>query len=397
MIASSEGQGTSTNDRNGAHGPRRWGTDRGNVHIPLVDLAWQHQQIESEVWAGWERVVHRGDFILGEAVCSFEEAFASFSEVPHCVGVANGTDALEIALRCIGVGPGDEVILPANTFVATASAVLRAGADVVLADVDPATLLVDPAAVAAAIGPRTAAVIPVHLHGQMAPTDAVCALAERAGLAVLEDAAQSQGARQRGRTSGSLGLVAATSFYPGKNLGAYGDAGAVLTGDDEIARTARAMRDHGSLVKYEHPERGFNSRLDTLQAVVLLAKLSRLADWNRMRQDAARRYGELLATVPGVTLPVTAEGNEHVWHLFVVQVDQRDRVLAELHAGGIGAGIHYRDPVHLQGAFSHLGKGAGSFPVAETAARRILSLPIFPGMTVEQQETVADTLRRALP
>lgn len=366
------------------------------MRIPLVDLAWQHAHVAAEVAAGWERVVTRGDFILGEDVRAFEEEFAAFSGTAHCVGLANGTDAIELALRALGVGPGDEVVVPANTFVATASAVLRAGADVVLADVDPATLLLDPEALAAVVGPRTRAVVPVHLYGQMAPMDAVGAVAARAGAAVVEDAAQSQGARQEGRPSGSVGRVAATSFYPGKNLGAYGDAGAVVTGDGEVARTVRALRDHGSTVKYEHPERGFNSRLDTLQAVVLRAKLARLEEWNRLRSAAAGRYGELLAGVDGVTLPVVAAGNDHVWHLYVVQVDDRDRVLGDLQAAGIGAGLHYRRPVHLHGAFAHLGKGEGSFPVAEAAAARILTLPIFPGISAEQQEYVAAALAAAV-
>ena len=361
-----------------------------------MDLAWQHAQIADEVWAGWGRVVSAGDFILGQDVRSFEEEFAAFSGVDHCVGVANGTDALELALRAIGVGPGDEVVVPANTFVATASAVVRAGADVVLADVDPVTLLLDPDGLAAAGGPRTRAVVPVHLYGQMAPMDGITAVADRAGIAVVEDAAQSQGARQGGRPSGSVGLVAATSFYPGKNLGAYGDAGAVVTGDAAVDRAVRAMRDHGSRVKYEHPERGFNSRLDTLQAVVLRAKLARLDGWNALRREAAGRYGALLASVPGVEAPAVGAGNEHVWHLYVVQVDERDRVLAELQADGIGAGIHYKHPVHQHGAFAHLGKGPGSFPVAEAAAGRILSLPLFPGITAEQQEAVVGALARAL-
>ncbi|MGH9154550.1 MAG: DegT/DnrJ/EryC1/StrS family aminotransferase, partial [Acidimicrobiales bacterium] len=328
----------------------------------MVNLDWQHRVVADEVSAGWQKVLSQGDFIL---------EFARFSSVAHCVGVANGTDALEIALRALEVGPGDEVIVPANTFIATASAVVRAGADVVLADVDPVTLLVDPAAVGAAVGPRTAALIPVHLYGQMAPMPALEKVASRAGVPMVEDAAQSQGASQAGRASGSIGAAAGTSFYPGKNLGAYGDAGAVLTGDADVARRVRAIRDHGSSRKYEHDERGFNSRLDTLQAVVLRAKLRHLAAWNDHRREAAQRYEALLQAVPGVTTPGVGEGNEHVWHLYVVQVPDRDRVLAELQGKGIGAGIHYPKPVHLHGAFASLGLGRGTFPVAEAAAGRI--------------------------
>ena len=282
------------------------------------------------------------------------------------------------------------MIVPANTFIATAEAVVRAGANVVLADVT-ADHLIDPASVAEHLTDRTAAVFGVHLYGQMAP---MAALAEVVGpdVLLLEDAAQSQGARQDGRRAGSIGRAAGTSFYPGKNLGAYGDGGAVLTSSDDVAARLRALRNHGGERRYEHREIGTNSRLDTLQAVVLSAKLAVLDSWNDERRAAATLYGELLADVPGLSLPHVAPGNEHVWHLYVVEVDARDELLADLNGAGIGAGIHYPAPVHLLPAFAYLGHGPGDFPVAEAAGPRILSLPIYPGITPAQQARVADVV-----
>jgi len=362
------------------------------AEIPLVDLQVQHRQVADDVARGFARVVESGCFILGPEVEAFEAAFARFTEVRHCVGVANGTDALEIALRAAGIGAGDEVIVPVNSFIATALAVARAGAVPVLVDCDPDHLLIDVAAVRRRIGPRTRAIIPVHLYGQMAPVEEVASL----GAVLIEDAAQAHGATREGRPPGAVGLAAATSFYPGKNLGAYGDAGAILTNDDAVARRARALRNYGSDAKYVHPETGFNSRLDPLQAVVLSAKLAHLARWNTERREAARRYDALLAGLPGVTLPAVLPGNEPVWHLYVVRVPRRDDVLARLRAAGIEAGVHYPMPIHLQGAFRALGHRRGDFPVAEAAAERVLSLPLYPGITPAQQERVADALRAAL-
>jgi dTDP-4-amino-4,6-dideoxygalactose transaminase len=368
------------------------------THIPLVDLGAQHRQIADEVARGFARVFEKTAFILGEDVKRFEDAFAAFTGAKHCIGVGNGTDALELALRAAGVGPGDEVIIPTNTFVATPLAAARAGATPVFVDCDPETYLLDTDQVAAKIGPRTRAIMPVDLYGQVAPMEPLARLVEQHGLKVIEDAAQAQGARRHGRGAGTFGDAAGTSFYPGKNLGAYGDAGAVLTGSDELAAKVRALRNYGSAVKYHHPETGFNSRLDTLQAVVLLAKLARLAAWNQARREAAARYDRLLAeaALPGVTTPRTLEGNEPVFHLYVVRVPRRDKVLKQLNAEGIGAGIHYPVPCHLQGAFRHLGLGPGAFPVAEKAAGEILSLPMYGEITPEQQERVVDALRRAL-
>lgn len=370
------------------------------ITIPLVDLAAQHGEVADEVAAGFAEVIASTAFVGGPQVGRFEAEFAAFSEVAHCIGVANGTDAIELALRALGVGPGDECILPANTFIATAEAIARTGATPVPVECTADTALIDVDAVAAAIGPRTRAVLPVHLYGQAAPVELIRPLAQRVGAVVLEDAAQAQGARRHGVRVGALGQVAATSFYPGKNLGAYGDAGAVLTSDGAVAARLRLLRAHGSPRKYEHTELGFNSRLDTLQAVVLSAKLRRLEGWNAARRAAARRYDELLAGLPGVVRPVVAAGNEPVWHLYVIRVSAgpktRDRVLAELTAAGIGAGIHYPNPLHLTGAFAYLGYRPGDFPVAEQTAGEVLSLPLFPEITPAQQNRVVDVLSGAL-
>jgi dTDP-4-amino-4,6-dideoxygalactose transaminase len=365
--------------------------------IPLVDLGAQHAAVAQEVALGWQEVLAHTAFIGGPQVAAFEREFAAFTRTRHCIGVANGTDAIEIALRALGVRPGDECILPANTFVATAEAVWRAGATVVLVDcADDGTYLMDTGAVEAAATERTRAIIPVHLYGQAAPVERLLPLADRLGAWVVEDAAQAQGARRHDKSAGGLGHAASTSFYPGKNLGAYGDAGAVLTNSDDLAERMRTMRDHGSRRKYEHEMIGVNSRLDTLQAVVLSAKLSRLAGWNAARRQAAARYDTLLAGAENVVLPRTLAGNEHIWHLYVVRVRDRDRVLKELHAAGIGAGIHYPVPVHLTPAFAGLGYPEGRFPVAERAAGELLSLPIFAEITASQQERVASVLTAAL-
>ncbi len=366
------------------------------MNIPLVDLASQHAEIADELRPALERVFATTAFVGGPDVTAFEQAYAAYVESAHCVGVANGTDALELALRALDVGPGDEVVLPANTFIATAEAVSNVGATPVLVDVDEDHLLIDPALVERAITDRTKAIVPVHLFGQTAFVEQLEQLAAAAGVPIVEDAAQAQGARRRGRAAGSLGVLAATSFYPGKNLGAAGDAGAVTTDDPELADRVRITAAHGSPSKYVHDVVGRNSRLDAVQAVYLSAKLTRLEKWNQLRRDAAARYDELLAPLEQVRRPQSARGNDDVWHLYVVRVDDRDRVLAALAADGIGVGIHYPTPVHLTGAYAHLGLGAGSFPVAEEAARRILSLPMFPHLRIDQQERVADALGKAL-
>ncbi|WP_369230566.1 DegT/DnrJ/EryC1/StrS family aminotransferase [Streptomyces sp. R21] len=367
--------------------------------IPLVDLKAAHEEVADEVRAGFDRVLANTAFVGGDEVRQFEREYAQFGGVAHCVGVANGTDAVELALRVSGAGPGDEVVIPANTFIATAGAVARTGARPVLADCLPDSHLLDPQAALDAVGPDTRAVVPVHLYGQLAEVTGLAGqLPDR--VRVVEDAAQCQGATHDGRSPGSGG-IAATSFYPGKNLGAYGDAGAVLTDDEELAGLVRAIANHGGVAKYRHDVPGFNSRLDGLQAVVLRAKLARLADGNAARRAAAAHYDTLLADLAAagrVVLPTTADGNVHVWHLYVVQVAgaDRDDIVGKLNAEGIGAGVHYPAPVHLTPAYRHLGHTRGDFPNAERAAERILSLPLFPQITPDQQQRVVDVFADAL-
>ncbi|KAA9135536.1 DegT/DnrJ/EryC1/StrS family aminotransferase [Microbacterium caowuchunii] len=366
------------------------------VTVPFLDLAAQQAEVFDAVSARWQSLLRTAAFIGGAEVDAFEREYAAYIGVDHVVGVANGTDALELAYRGVGVRPGDEVIMPANTFVATAEAASRIGAIPVFVDVDEEHLLISPTAVARAITPRTRAIVPVHLFGQTAPLAALLEIGQDRGIPIVEDAAQAQGARSAAGRAGSLGTVAATSFYPGKNLGGAGDGGAVLTDDPEIAAQVRVIASHGSSVKYVHERVGINSRLDAIQAVVLREKLPRLDAWNRARQRAADRYADLLGDIPGVRIPRAVPGNEDVWHLYVVRVPARSAVVAELDAAGIGVGIHYPTPVHLTAAYRHLGYTPGSFAVAEGAARHILSLPIYPHLSGAQQEYVADVLRTAV-
>ena len=362
----------------------------GATQVPLMDLQIQNREVEDQALRAISEVLQAGSFILGPQVDRFEEEYAAFCSVDHCVGVANGTDAVELALRAAGVGPGDEVIVPANTFVATAEAVLHTGADLALVDCDD-DFLIDPAAVDLARTPRTRAVVGVDLYGQVAGFEAVREVVGQE-VVLVEDAAQSQGATRHGRPAGSFGQVSGTSFYPGKNLGAMGDAGAVTTSDSGIADRVRALRNHGGERRYEHVLVGSNSRLDSIQAAVLSLKLERLKEWNEQRAQAAETYSSLLADVAGVTTPRVIEGNTHVWHLYVIRVADRDRVLAGLHDAGVGAGLHYPVPIHLLPAFAHLGHGRGSFPVAEQMAGQIVSLPMYPGLTTAQIERVVEVL-----
>ena len=365
--------------------------------IPLVDLAAQHAAIAQEVASGWQEVLAATAFVGGPRIAAFEREYADFSGVRECAGVANGTDAIELALRACGVGPGDEVVLPANSFIATAEAVCRAGATPVLADcADDGSYLMDMAAAAAAVTPRTRAFLPVHLYGQLAPAELLTGVAASAGAVVIEDAAQAHGALRFGRGPGSFGHAAATSFYPGKNLGAYGDAGAVLTDRADVAAAVRLLRDHGSARKYEHDVVGVNSRMDALQAVVLSAKLRRLAAGNEARRLAAARYTSALAGLTEVITPRTLDGNLHVWHLYVIRIPDRDRVLAGLRAAGIGAAIHYPVPIHRTAAFADLPGGDRSYPVAERNAGELLSLPLYPEIRASQQDRVVEFLTKAL-
>lgn len=370
------------------------------MKIPLVDLRAQHQRLRAEIESAMAEVVRDGDFILGNAVGRFEEAFARFVGTRHCVGVASGTDALALAVRQLGIGPGDKVLLPANTFIATAVAVNQAGATPVLCDVDQASHTIDVAAARKALPAGTRAIIPVHLYGQPADMEGVLDLAQEKGLLVVEDAAQAHGAvHARGRC-GTFGRAAAFSFYPGKNLGAYGDAGAVCTDDDDLAQRLRVVSNVGATEKYVHPVIGCNSRLDTLQAAVLLAKLPHLEEGNRQRRVVADWYREALADLADeVELPAEAVWTRmHVYHLFVVRLRRapRDAVARALRECGIGAGIHYPVPIHRQRAYAHLGLGPGSLPVTERAALTVLSLPMYPELTREQVGMVAGALHKAI-
>lgn len=359
-----------------------------NGRIQFVDLAAQYQQIKPEIDAAMAKVCARGDFILGDDVKLFEQEFAVFCKAPHCVTVANGTEALHIALLACGVGPGDEVITCTHTFIATVIAIHQAGAKPVLVDCDPAYYTIDPAAVERAITPRTKAILPVHLYGQPVDMDPILEVARKHKLYVIEDACQAHGAEYKGRRCGTMGDIAAFSFYPGKNLGAYGDGGAITTMRPELAEKALLLRNYGQKVKYEHTLKGFNSRLDTLQAVVLRVKLRRLEQWNEARRQAAAEYDRLLAGTPLLT-PKVAPYAKPVYHLYVVQVPDRKKQQAAFDAANVSHGIHYPIPVHLQPAFADLGYKPGSFPVTEALAPKIISLPMFPELNNSQIKQVA--------
>jgi dTDP-4-amino-4,6-dideoxygalactose transaminase len=359
--------------------------------VPFVDLAAQGAAIREEVNEAVARCLARNDWILGEDVSAFEEEFAAYCETSAAVGMDSGLSALELLLRAFEIGPGDEVITPANTFIATALAISAAGATPVLVDADPATFNLDPALLEDAIGPRTRAIMPVHLYGQPADMDAIAAVAKRHGLVVIEDACQAHGARYDGRRAGSLGDAAAFSFYPSKNLGAYGDGGAVTTSDEQVLDRLRLLRNYGQRQKYVHETEGFNRRLDTLQAAVLRVKLRRLDAWNEARRRHAALYGELLAGI-AIDAPAAQPWAEHVWHLYVIRTEQRDALKAFLGERGIETGIHYPLPIHLQQAFRHLGYARGSFPVTEAMADQLLSLPMFPELEESQIHAVVDTL-----
>lgn len=367
-----------------------------DVYVPFLDLSWQTEIIRSELIAGWDKILTNSDFILSDVLAEFEKAFSEFSEVQFTAGVANGTDALEIGLRALGIGLGDEVIVPANSFVASAIAVTRTGATPVLVDCLEQSSLMDPDFVSTAVTGQTKAIMPVHLYGQMADMAALEEIASRHGPFLIEDVAQAQGAEQHGRKAGSIGHVAATSFYPGKNLGALGDAGAVMTSSPQVFEKVLSLRNYGSPVKYSHPEFGFNSRLDSIQAVALIAKLKRLATWNKMRNKQAKYYLESLSDVPEIGLPAVVDGNLHVWHLFVITVDKRSQVEKFLNDAGIRTGIHYPNPIHLLGMYEGLGYREGDFPNSERLSQRALSLPLYPGLSEEQQDYVVTALKKAI-
>jgi dTDP-4-amino-4,6-dideoxygalactose transaminase len=363
--------------------------------VPFLDLAAMTREVRGTVESAWGRVLDSGRFIGGAAVEEFETAWASYCGVPHAVGVGNGTDALQLTLTALDLGPGDEVVVPANTFVATAEAVVLAGAAPVFADVCEHTLLLTPETLSAAITPRTKAVIVVHLYGQMPDMAALGRVAQRAGIAVIEDAAQAHGATWRGQRAGSLGVAGCFSFYPGKNLGAFGDAGAVVTADPALAQRIKVLRDHGRVLgsHYEHELTGTNSRLDALQAVVLTAKLPRLDGWNEARRSIAARYQAAFAG-DRASLVQEVPGGRRVYHLAVLRVPDRGWLQRQLTAAGIQTQIHYPIPCHRQAPYRRFGNRA--LPVAERTAGEVLSLPMFPHMSDDQVTRVCDAVHQAL-
>ena len=361
--------------------------------VPFVDLHRIHAPLKAAILGDIAALVDSGAFANGPAVAEFEEAFAAFCGTPYAVGVASGLDALRLGLLAAGIGPGDEVIVPANTFTATIEAIVQAGADPIFVDVTDADYNLDVAAVEAALTSRTRALLPVHLYGQLADMRALGALAERHGLLVLEDACQAHGASREGVVPGAGTLGAAFSFYPGKNLGAMGDGGVLATGDAELAARLRALREHGQTAKYRHELVGYTSRLDTIQALVLLRKLPRLPAWNAERRRAAALYTSGLAGVGDLVLPPVAWGSRPVWHLYVVQTDDPEALGAFLGGHGIGTGRHYPQPLHLSPAYERLGHRVGAFPVTERLAGHGLSLPLFAGITEAELERVVDRVQ----
>lgn len=363
--------------------------------IPFLDLAANYKELQEEIEMAILRVARRGSYVLGDEVEQFEQAWASYCGVSYTVGVGNGLDALELALRAVGVGPGDEVVVPSHTFIATWLAVRRIGAVAVPVDVSPVTFNIDVGALESALSSSTKAVVPVHLYGRPAQMDKIMELSDRFGFMVVEDAAQAHGAFFSGRRVGGWGHAAAWSFYPGKNLGALGDGGAVTTNDPEVAERVRLLRNYGSKKKYYTEVAGFNSRLDTIQAAALLVKLKHLDEWNGRRSEYARRYRELLDGIKAVTLPeAPRDEREHVWHLFVIRLGERERIANELRKLGVGTIVHYPVPPHRQVAmkeFQHF-----QFPVTDVVADTVLSLPMGPHLSEESVKYVSESLIRVL-
>jgi dTDP-4-amino-4,6-dideoxygalactose transaminase len=367
------------------------------MNVPLVDLQAQHATIRDTVMQKLLAVVEEQRFILGRVVEDLELRLAALSHATHGIAVASGTDALLIALRALDLKPGDEVITTPFSFFASAGTIHNAGARPVFADIDPDTHNINPAAVEAAVTARTRAILPVHLFGQMAAMERLVPLAGRHGVAIIEDACQAIGARrvvnEAWRTAGELGMASALSFFPTKNLGCWGDGGMIVTSDESVAARCRRLRTHGGLKLYHHDEVGYNSRLDAIQAAVLLAKLPHLQAWSEARRRRAAHYDAMLAEIPGIRLPVTDPANEHIFHQYVIEADRREELREHLTARGIGTGVYYPVPLHLQPCFGHLGYRRGAFPVAEAAAERVLALPCYPELTGAQQAEVAQAIR----
>jgi dTDP-4-amino-4,6-dideoxygalactose transaminase len=362
------------------------------MNVPELALTRQYAEIAEELAGAFAQVLSTQRFASGPRVAELEEKLAAYCQVRFAVGVASGTDALLVALLALGVGPGDEVITTPFTFFATAGAVHRVGARPVFVDIRPDTFNLDPELIPAAVTERTRALIPVHLYGQVADMDPLLALAEGRDLPIIEDAAQAVGATYRGRRAGSFGRAACLSFYPTKNLGAYGEAGMLVTSDEGLAERARLLRNHGMTQQYLHYCVGFNSRMDELQAAVLLVKLRRLEAWNQARRERAATYTKLLAEVPEVTAPAVDARCEHIFHQYVIRAPRRDALLEHLRARGVGARVFYPYPLHLQPCFAGLGYREGDFPEAERTAREVLALPLYPELRVDEQEYVVATL-----
>jgi dTDP-4-amino-4,6-dideoxygalactose transaminase len=363
-------------------------------NIPLVGLFDQYQTIKPEIDAAIENIITKSAFVGGEEVRNFEAEFAAYCETKACVGVGNGTDAIYLTLRAMGVGPGDEVITVAQTFIATSEAISMTGARPVFVDIKDDTMLMDPALLEQAITPRTKVILPVHLYGQTCDLDAIMEIADRHGLKVIEDAAQAHGARWRGRRAGSIGDAACFSFYPGKNLGAFGDGGAVVSQDEDLIERIRMLANHGRLEKYTHKMEGVNSRLDGLQAAILRVKLRHLDEWNQSRRRHADFYFETLSGSE-LRMPVVDENAQPVWHLFVVRVSDREAFQQKLKDEGIATGVHYPIPLHLQPAYEYLEIPLGSLPVTEQVSREVVSLPMYPELTEEQLAKVAGSIATA--
>ena len=364
--------------------------------IPFLDMKSVYAELKAELDVAYARVMESGWYVLGKEVEAFEAEYAAFCGTRHCVGLGNGLEALELVLRAWDIGVGDEVIVPSNTYIATWLAVSAVGAKVVPVEPTPGGPNIDPDRLAEAITPRTRAIMPVHLYGEPADMDAIMALAARHGLKVVEDVAQAQGSKVRGRRAGSLGQAGAHSFFPTKNIGAFGDGGAVTTDDPVLADRLRALRNYGSKVKYVNIERGFNSRLDELQAAFLRVKLRHLDRWNEQRRTVAACYDDKLAGIPGLGLPRAPQWAEPVWHLYVVRTSRRAEVMKALDKAGIGSLVHYPIPPHLQQAYADLALPKGTFPLAEQLADTVLSLPIGPHVKPEVVDEVAAVLRRTL-
>lgn len=365
------------------------------VTVPFLDLKQQNQSIWPELQAAVEEVTSKAQFILGPAVDRFEAAFARYIGTRHCVGLNNGTSALHMALHACDVGEGDEVITTPHTWISTTWAISYVRATPVFVDIEPTTYNLDPALVERAITPRTKAILPVHLYGQSCDLDALGAIAKKHGLLLIEDTAQAHGAKSGGRRLGSIGRIGCFSFYPGKNLGAFGEGGAIVTDDEQISQRIRRLRDHAQQGRHHHVELGYNTRMEGIQGAVLEVKLRHLDAWNATRRRHAARYCELLADVPGLTLPaLPADPERHVWHLFVVLLGglDRDDLQKRLAERGIATGVHYPTPVPLQPVYAHLGTKPGDFPVAEDVMRRCLSLPMFAEMTDEQIQYVCEVV-----